>query len=879
MRIGSLKIDRMNALLLFSLNAIHLVVVLMMVSASLMAAEPPNIILCMADDMGWGDPGYNSATVTLADGVTPHPDRGWISTPVLDEMASTGIRFDRFYAASAVCSPTRASCLTGRNPFRVGVPTANAGALGRDESPLSDVLSNLGYRCGHFGKWHLGVMTTLRNDANRGGPGAGAIYSAPWHHAYDACFVTESKVPTYHPYRIANNSASLPVDFADSNFYGTHYWRFPLDPLTAGEGAPVPVNEINRPGDGDDSKRIMDESLAFIRSAVSNDVPFFTVIWFHTPHKPLVDPDGLSGVDSSDACRDAIEAMDAEMGRLRTELDTLGVRTNTMVWFTSDNGPEDDVDAPNESDLVRSIRSGGYRARKRSLHEGGLRVPGILEWPAMIPTGFATAFPSSTSDYYPTILDFLEVAVPEQKPLDGISLRPVIEGASVTRTTPIGFLFDGDRSWVNDTYKLINTGSGWQLYDLINDASETNALATAATIATASPGIQLVYSNLLAEFTQWNDSVNTDTPYVSTNTPTVLLTGPTINTSGTFTMTATFSEPVTQFHPQEIAVVNGAVSKFQGGGALYTFEVTPRGGAVQVQLPQGVAIDAEGNLNAPSNLLEVLSGFPTVLITNRLLYAQTVDIQNDVPGEDDNNLDKFTQGTINGGVANPFTTKLYLRGSNTVDDRKVRAHVFFDVETLPELPLVQARVVFHGHSLNVIPANDLELQVHALAASWFPTNAPFPSFNHLTTGMSASGGSITTGLDAEQTREYLIDVTAIVQAWLDGAPNHGLQLRFDRNAVNNGVGIQTHGVGAIRLETEWETFGFDVTGFDSPAGDLFLSWDSIPGLVYRIESGSRPGSYDTSVIVTGGVGQASTYIDRGILRSTNRFRVYRIEIP
>ena len=118
MRIGSPKIDRMNALFLFSLNAIHLVVVLMMVSASLMAAEPPNTILCMADDMGWGDPGYNSATVTLADGVTPHPDRGWISTPVLDEMASTGIRFDRFYAASAVCSPTRASCLTGRNPFR-----------------------------------------------------------------------------------------------------------------------------------------------------------------------------------------------------------------------------------------------------------------------------------------------------------------------------------------------------------------------------------------------------------------------------------------------------------------------------------------------------------------------------------------------------------------------------------------------------------------------------------------------------------------------------------------------------------------------------------------------------------------------------------------
>ena len=158
---------------------IRFILALFCLTCSSLAAERPNIILCMADDMGWGDPGYNSASVTLADGVTPHPDRGWISTPNLDLMASSGIRFDRFYAASAVCSPTRASCLTGRNPFRVGVPTANSGSLGRDESSLSRLLSRLGYRCGHFGKWHLGVMTTLTNDSNRGGPGSQNHYHDP----------------------------------------------------------------------------------------------------------------------------------------------------------------------------------------------------------------------------------------------------------------------------------------------------------------------------------------------------------------------------------------------------------------------------------------------------------------------------------------------------------------------------------------------------------------------------------------------------------------------------------------------------------------------------------------------------------------------------
>ncbi|MEZ6106060.1 MAG: sulfatase-like hydrolase/transferase [Pirellulaceae bacterium] len=128
----------------------------------------PNIVLIMADDMGWGDPSYQASVGAWASGAG-ESNAGWIQTPALDDMAAHGLRFDRFYSASAVCSPTRGSCLTGRHPTRLGIPTANAGRLEFDERSLPRVLSEAGYRCGHFGKWHLGTLTTLRRDSNRGG--------------------------------------------------------------------------------------------------------------------------------------------------------------------------------------------------------------------------------------------------------------------------------------------------------------------------------------------------------------------------------------------------------------------------------------------------------------------------------------------------------------------------------------------------------------------------------------------------------------------------------------------------------------------------------------------------------------------------------------
>ena len=244
------------------------------------------------------------------------------------------------------------------------------------------------------------------------------------------------------------------------------------------------------------------ETGQFIEQAVADDKPFFLVLWFHTPHKPITDPLGKADVDSSKAAKRAIEDMDEALGELRSTLDTLGVRNNTMLWFTSDNGPEYGVDSPHETDRNRSLRSGGLRERKRSLYEGGIRVPGILEWPDVIKSGRVTAMPAVTSDYYPTILDFLEIDVPGQKPIDGISLRPLIEENMSARPAPIGFISQKKRAWTTDDYKLVDPGTGqWELYDITTDPQERNNLA-----ATYPAEVK----RLEAEFDAWRTDVKAD---------------------------------------------------------------------------------------------------------------------------------------------------------------------------------------------------------------------------------------------------------------------------------------------------------------------------------------------------------------------------------
>ncbi len=151
-----------------------------------MPEDRPNIILVMSDDQGWGDIGYYGNPI--------------VKTPSRDEMSMEGIRFDRFYVAAPVFSPTKGSCLTGRNLYRYGVYLANIGFLPREEVTLTEALKQVGYKTSHFGKWHLGTLTKTIKDGVRGGPENPELYPPPWENRFDVCFSDEAGMPLYNPY-------------------------------------------------------------------------------------------------------------------------------------------------------------------------------------------------------------------------------------------------------------------------------------------------------------------------------------------------------------------------------------------------------------------------------------------------------------------------------------------------------------------------------------------------------------------------------------------------------------------------------------------------------------------------------------------------------
>ena len=419
------------------------------------AVERPNIVLIMADDLGWGD-------------VQCFNPKSPINTPHLDAMAQAGIQLNRFYSSSPVCSPTRGSCLTGRHPFRYGIYFANKGHMKVEELTLAELLKSKGYTTGHFGKWHLGTLTTEIKDANRGKPGNTKDYSPPWMNGFDVCFSTESKVPTYDPMlkpvKIENGSSKKGWDYIKDHSltepYGTHYWN------ESGET----VRDNLR---GDDSRVIMDRVVPFVQQAAAEDTPFFSVIWFHTPHLPVVAGPKYAAMypgvsDFNKNYYGCVTAMDEQIGRLRSVLRNAGVAKNTMLWFCSDNGPEGGASSPGSA--------AHFKGRKRSLYEGGVRVPAILEWPAHVEAGSLTEFPAVTSDYLPTIIDALQVEYLGKRPLDGISLLPMILGNVTDREAGIGFQSANQLAWNTQRYKLYsaNNGKSWELYDLIGDPSEEN---------------------------------------------------------------------------------------------------------------------------------------------------------------------------------------------------------------------------------------------------------------------------------------------------------------------------------------------------------------------------------------------------------------------
>ncbi len=410
--------------------------------------ETPNIILIMADDMGWGDVGFNGNTI--------------IKTPNLDALAADGLIMQRFYAGAPLSSPTRASVLTGRNAFRSGIFSANVGLLREEETTVAELLKTGGYATGMFGKWHLGTLTYEEKDANRGRPENKHLYNPPSRHGFDASFVAESKVPTFDP--------MLQPVTNDGNFwdyiregepakaYGTAYWNH--------EG-----ERVTQDLSGDDSRVIMDRVFPFMDKSINDTTPFLSVIWFHTPHLPCVaGPEHVAQYENLSVEErnyyGCITALDEQIGRLVNYLKAKGEYNNTIILFCSDNGPE--LETPGSP--------GRFKGKKRSLYEGGIRVPSIICWPDKIKGGSQLAEPCSTNDYLPTLLDITGIASGNIH-FDGESIWPMITQGT-KRNNPLVFCSGKQGAVIDSTYKLYYSKGKFELYDIPADSEEENDIIT-----------------------------------------------------------------------------------------------------------------------------------------------------------------------------------------------------------------------------------------------------------------------------------------------------------------------------------------------------------------------------------------------------------------
>jgi len=420
--------------------------------------RPMNVVLILADDLGWAD--------VACQGADLH------ETPHIDRLAAEGVRFLHAYAAS-VCSPTRSSLMTGKHPARLGItiwleaartpppnrnrkliPPAAVADLPLEEVTIAEVLHSAGYLTALVGKWHLGDAAhypeTQGFDINIGGTFWGAPQSF------------------FYPYR-------------GSGAFGNEY-RY------------VPHLELGKPGEYL-TDRLTDEALRVIDAAASGERPFFLEIAHHAPHTPIeAKPELIAryekkleaspGLHHRNATYAAmIHSLDENVGRVLQRLDERGLADRTVVVFTSDNGGY-----INDYNKKRVTDNFPLRSGKGSLYEGGVRVPLIVRWPGVTPRGAVSAEPVAVMDLFPTLREDLAPAEgPRAEALDSLSLTPLLRDPSAhlardalffhyphyyATTSPVSAIRAGD-------WKLLEyfEDNHVELYDLRDDPGESRDLA------------------------------------------------------------------------------------------------------------------------------------------------------------------------------------------------------------------------------------------------------------------------------------------------------------------------------------------------------------------------------------------------------------------
>lgn len=353
------------------------------------ATECPNIIVIVADDLGYGDLG-----------LTGHPE---IKTPHLDALAKGGTAFTHFYSPAQVCSPTRASIMTGRMPHRMGIYSFIGGSSGSlthlpgTEITLPQLLRNNGYQTAIIGKWHCSLNEVQLNTPE---------IPAMDHYGFDYWFCSDdnAKILNKPGWRRNGNNEGVKKDLA--------------------------ANVVGR------------EAVHWLKNLRGPDKPFIQFVHFYEPHWYVEAPQEMvqdylksSTKNRSEAIYfGAVSNIDAEVGNIMEALKELGLEDNTVVFFSSDHGPA-------KLGTGKTDRNYGvatpYRGNKYGLWDGSIHVPGIVHWPAGIKAGQEIETPSGSIDWLPTICEITETALPKNLVLDGQSHLPLLLGKKMARKKPL----------------------------------------------------------------------------------------------------------------------------------------------------------------------------------------------------------------------------------------------------------------------------------------------------------------------------------------------------------------------------------------------------------------------------------------------------------
>lgn len=429
--------------------------------------KPMNVVFILADDLGWSDTELYGKTKLY-------------NTPNILRLAKLGCTFNRAYSNSPLCSPTRASFLTGQTPARHGstqprhhtanvilkaelakrakpsekaLPVVSATRLDTNLPTIGKMMQQAGYATAHFGKWHLGAepYSPLQHGfdidiPHHTGPGPGRTYVAPWSFKH-----------------------------IKENYPGEHI-----------------------------EDRMSEEAIKWMNEVSGEDKPFFMNYWMFSVHGPWNAKEELiekykEAIDPNSEQRSAtyaamVHSLDDAIGALLDEIKRKGIADNTVIIFTSDNGGNIHTRLP-EGGGIPVTSNTPLRGGKASMREGGVRVPTIVVWPGVTTPGSRSDEIIQTSDFYTTILKGQGIALPENHPVDGIDIRPALKGQKLGRDgiftyfpaiVPVPEWLPPSMSVHSDQYKLVRVFHGgengqhdYKLYDLSNDIGESNNLAAA----------------------------------------------------------------------------------------------------------------------------------------------------------------------------------------------------------------------------------------------------------------------------------------------------------------------------------------------------------------------------------------------------------------